>query len=1161
MPDNKVLSNIASNIECIRRLFDEKTKSIDESLKKLISGEDVKSLTDTVLEKIDEQTNNIKTLNENLANTISIVKAQKELMDSKDIYDTELKPSIDNINVALTNILTSLKNEFAEGKVILNTIAEMLGGIYSTISKEAGTKLQKMDIKDPKLMEKVLFDGEKSKEKINKLSSLIDMMSKLKKLSFKDLLTANLKLKKIEDIYDNTQKLMKKIGDDKEVEKMFKFIANMKGMVIELSLMPVLAVPALFGVRVLDWLLFGSKLSGKGLINIFTKLAEVDDDAIENGNKKIKQMALGTAFGCLIALMLVGMWELNGWKSLLGALVLSACVLVLTQIFEYASKHSDEIEKGAKTLSWMALGVTVLGLSIGILFWATKNINLKQFIVIALTIGGLIALTYLAGKLEENIIKGAFVMLIMGAALIVLGLGLMLTYNAVKGVDWKEFGIMLLSVLLLGVIFSIAGLAIELILPGAIAMAAMGAALVLLGFGLMLTYSAVKGVDWKEFGIMLLSVLLLGVIFSIAGLAIELILPGAIAMAAMGAAMVLLGFGLMLTYSAVEDVDWKEFGIMLLSILLLGVIFAAIGIASPLIIIGSAAVITMGVSLILFGLGLMVALNATKETKIEDVGIMIALIGGLAIAYALVGVLSENIIIGSVAVIAMGVSLIIFALGLKNMVKVSKDVTLKDVGIMMALIGGLAIAYSGAGLMLPTVMLGVFTIGLIAISLAILAIAIKAWQEIDDNMIDTVEKGIKTILRVFGIQDSESPDTSGKLSDLGGSIINFISSIFNFGKVFFVVGSLILIAFALSFIADAIARWKDVDTSSIGTIETTIKELKRIFGFDESDDVGLNKTPFGVLGSMFEFGANLFKSGSKLMELGLLLMAVGIIEKLIDAIGKMDSTEKIKPLLTGIDMIRLYFIDTQKFEGMEDGVEIFGDAIDDLLDIIDDFSDAKEDLESFVELTEKLISALSGDMNTFTNNANSMSVALTGVFRAFEDIPLGYSFYIDDTIKLFDTIAKMGNTDVSRSMGYVDRVLGKVNRVKLKNVNALTDLFKTWNDMNDFDLFSGFQHSADELTECIMQLMDAINGNTSALNTQDNTDQYAPSPYGGDENDIFQTVDSSQNSGEPTVITNIEELAEAIGKKISKSMSVDCLNTIDLRINGNGGDEWIIRKI
>ena len=259
MPDNKVLSNIASNIECIKRLFDEKTKSIDESLKKLISGEDVKSLTDTVLEKIDEQTNNIKTLNENLANTISIVKAQKELMDSKDIYDTELKPSIDNINVALTNILTSLKNEFAEGKVILNTIAEMLGGIYSTISKEAGTKLQKMDIKDPKLMEKVLFDGEKSKEKINKLSSLIDMMSKLKKLSFKDLLTANLKLKKIEDIYDNTQKLMKKIGDDKEVEKMFKFIANMKGMVIELSLMSVLAVPALFGVRVLDWLLFGSK--------------------------------------------------------------------------------------------------------------------------------------------------------------------------------------------------------------------------------------------------------------------------------------------------------------------------------------------------------------------------------------------------------------------------------------------------------------------------------------------------------------------------------------------------------------------------------------------------------------------------------------------------------------------------------------------------------------------------------------------------------------------------------------------------------------------------------------------------------------------------------------------------------------------------------------
>ena len=155
----------------------------------------------------------------------------------------------------------------------------------------------------------------------------------------------------------------------------------------------------------------------------------------------------------------------------------------------------------------------------------------------------------------------------------------------------------------------------------------------------------------------------------------------------------------------------------------------------------------------------------------------------------------------------------------------------------------------------------------------------------------------------------------------------------------------------------------------------------------------------------------------------------------------------------------------------------------------------------------------------------------------------------------------MGNTDVSRSMGYVDRVLGKVNRVKLKNVNALTDLFKTWNDMNDFDLFSGFQNSADELTECIIQLMDAINGNTSALNTQDNTDQYAPSPYSGDENDIFQTVDSSQNSGEPTVITNIEELAEAIGKKISKSMSVDCLNTIDLRINGNGGDEWIIRKI
>lgn len=106
----------------------------------------------------------------------------------------------------------------------------------------------------------------------------------------------------------------------------------------------------------------------------------------------------------------------------------------------------------------------------------------------------------------------------------------------------------------------------------------------------------------------------------------------------------------------------------------------------------------------------------------------------------------------------------------------------------------------------------------------------------------------------------------------------------------------------------------------------------------------------------------------------------------------------------------------------------------------------------------------------------------------------------------------------------------------ITKANTLRDILK--------ELNNGTESKEDKLIEICTQLINALRLNTDAINAYMN----AANSDGKDE---------SKSPG--FKITNIKDLAEELSKKIS-ALSVDCDALVDLRINGDGGNEWRISR-
>ena len=183
--------------------------------------------------------------------------------------------------------------------------------------------------------------------------------------------------------------------------------------------------------------------------------------------------------GLAASALIIGFTALKSPESLL----MLGIVMGATALAAYAiGLKSTEINKGSLTIGLMALALPVFALG---MVTATNMVQEVGFENVAV-LGGLIAITALTfgviGNFLPVIAKGAL-------AVGIMGLGLWAFTSGLDGIgeiveDLNVLWALPTLIVGLGVVFAAAGAALLFILPGAIAIGAMGLALIPLGLGL-----------------------------------------------------------------------------------------------------------------------------------------------------------------------------------------------------------------------------------------------------------------------------------------------------------------------------------------------------------------------------------------------------------------------------------------------------------------------------------------------------------------------------------------------------------------------------------------------------------------------------------------------------------------------------------------------------
>ena len=352
----------------------------------------------------------------------------------------------------------------------------------------------------------------------------------------------------------------------KKAAEGFKIIADSigtfaKNLVKATFLLPI----GMIGIELL-------KKSLKMLLPTFYDLGE-DSKTINKGAKTLDLMgtsllsfAKGLALAGLIAV--VGIVAI---PFLIISLVLIGGAMMLL------GKRSKQIRKGAKALDRTGDALKSFGVGLAVFAITTFFIMLKPEILLGMVasivlIGGAVALM---GIFNKQINKGALSLMLVGAGLIVFGLGYAIFAASVSATvtDIKDVGIQLAVIGGIGLVTALLGAGLSLIAQGAVSLVLMGLGLVVFGLGYIPFAKATKDTTLEDVGVQAALLTSLGLVFAAAGFGAIAIIPGAIAFALVGVALLLLAPGL----AAMKKVNFTEKDALNLTTTLAGVKAAFIG--------------------------------------------------------------------------------------------------------------------------------------------------------------------------------------------------------------------------------------------------------------------------------------------------------------------------------------------------------------------------------------------------------------------------------------------------------------------------------------------------------------------------------------------------------------------------------------------------------
>ena len=469
----------------------------------------------------------------------------------------------------------------------------------------------------------------------------------------------------------------------------------------------------------------------------------------------------------------------------------AATARLVVGMFVSIGKRGGDIKKGGAGIKMLGKGLMNLALGLAVLALVTKIIDAQTVMEIIGVVAALSLTFFIIGKGSKEIHKGSKVVKEMGLSLVSLGLGIAFLSLVLLIVPPKILLAGMFVLIGYALVFGLIGKASKNIAEGALAIIlGIAVGLFFLAGGLLIFFEALNRIKIENALLGIAVIGILAALFTEIGFAGPFIEDGALAVGAIGAALIVFSLGLIIYSLALKGViamfknDWEIAALATVGIIVgLAGIFSLLGVLSPAIALGSVALALMGASLIVFSLGLIlyslvlkgvmgIFKNDWEKAKEGTKQIMF----GLAKAFSLIGLLIVPIALGSAALGLMGVALmafsgglLLFSLAVKAVMKMDlydeRKKEFKGTSILKAIAKGISsLAWYLIPVALGTPVAAMLGVSLIMISTGLMAAA-KALKPINEmgvktftealfseerGIIPAVARGFKKIYKDFG---------------------------------------------------------------------------------------------------------------------------------------------------------------------------------------------------------------------------------------------------------------------------------------------------------------------------------------------------------------------------------------------------------------------------
>ena len=1005
--------------------------------------------------------------------------------------------------------------------------------------------------------------SDKKKMKESRIGKLVSMLTELKAISFKDLLLFKPKMKLLEKLNPQINSFAKSLNEQ-NIAKVSGFLDKSPKMIENLKLTLKLAKRIkekdlerfynVLGIRAKS-----KKPKRKSLLGLINVFAELDKQNLDNARKNahtifgiIKDICLGIGVLVLFSpvIIVAGLlskpleWAIFGsGKKGDGGIM---------GIFKKLAKRKKDIKEANKSILWMSLGFVTLGVGLGVLFSLTKHIKLLSILRVAATTLILGGVTVYLGKVKDNIKQGSEAMLWMSLGIAGLGLGLGVLFSLTKNIEWEQMAQVAVSIAGFGLITSIFGQISESIKEGSKSMLWMSLGIAGLGLGLGVLFSLTKNVEWEQMAMIGVSMVFLGGATVALGVLNKsgLIIEGAIAMAVMGASLIPFGISMRLIMGSVRGLKWEQFGVFATATLTLGGMVIGLGAMMASVVgaiawgLGLTAIASLGAALIPFGIGLRQISKGAKEIDINSIKKLSEVTNLLfnTLGDAVGKKKRKNAVKNAKSLLKIAKPINKLGKALKNFNDVAPDSIEKAMKsiekISEFFFGENGISkYSTNFFKRIKSKAEANTISKISGCMHNLAYGLKTFNDVAPDSIEKAMSAIEKIAFYFF-----SPDSKLNTMNTGWAKRR---------KAKKTADAIGVIADCVYKLATGLKNFNDVAPSAINSAQDAIEKIAFYFF---SPDSKLNKMNTGwakrrkakkTADAIGVIADSMYKVSQALKD----FQEVGgkVIDRMIESIDKI--VKCFFKDMGGVKSTWVAWMLGNSMEYVADAIKYFDEETKNV-----DTKKMKDNIEAIGVVSSEVFGKWKSE---YADSAKEIYSSMKLLTKSFDDVGRNYRKNLNTTRKLFKQMSNPSFVAAGNTLRSTATFVRAVNTVDMEKASSLTDMFKSFASLGKTsNIFSSFDKRVKQFTDACIKLVNAINGNTDAINNSE--EEVVVKDASGEEKTVKRK--DAELMPKQMMILNVDDLAMAIADQLN-SLNVDCDANINLQINNESGNEWRISRM